>query len=185
MRRLILFSTAVAVLSLTPLSANSAEAAKAAQFISGTAATIPVNIDGSLDATNPSELQFHYGMSVFTVPYDTITNTQISDAAGHHLWKVPVKLGKSSRLLTISYRNGEKISAVTFKASAGSVASLRAVIEQRRAPAPAAQTAKAQPKTAGEEDWWGDHYWRTTHNRDKWPSPQQTDTTVAPSGTKD
>ncbi len=189
MRRLILFSTAVlTVLLVTPQPADSAENAKSVQFISGTASTIPLNIEGSLDATSPSELRFNYGMSAFTLPYEKITGTQVSDTSGRHLWKVPVpKMGKSSRFLTIAYRNGENATALlTFKGSAGSVASLRDAIDQRRTPAPAPETAKTQAKEPVQDDWWGDRYWRTNRNRDKWPSTQeQTGGPVVATGTKD
>jgi hypothetical protein len=84
-----------------------------------------------------------------------------------------VMRSKNPRLLTITYREGEKGSGMlTFRAPASAVAVVRSKIEQQlHNPGPAAVRAgQTAAKSATGEDWWGDSYWRTNRNHSKWPS---------------
>jgi hypothetical protein len=189
MPRFVLIAAAVlSTAMLTMPSVKSSEVQKPAEFVSGTVTSIPTGTAGSLDTTSHTELQFRYRGSVFSVPYQKITNTATSAPGSKHLWKVPVpKIGKSARLLTISYRNRDDATAsVTFKASASNVSSLVSTIDERKAPGPDLATLKTREAAAAkiaEEEWWGNRYWRTLRNRSKWPQPA--DSQPAPAGTKE
>src|SRR5258708_5203074 len=187
MPRFVLIAAAVLTTALlTTSSVQSSEVQKPAEFVSGTAATIPAHTAGSLDTASPAQLKFHYRGSVFSVPHQKITSPHAAETAGRHIWRVPVpKVGKSPRLLTISYRNTENSTAMlTFKASAGAVSSLVDTINERRQLAPDPATLKTREATAAkiaEEEWWGNRYWRTLHNKSKWSQPS--DSQGAPAGT--
>jgi hypothetical protein len=189
MPRFVLIAAAVfstALVTIPPV--KSSETQKPAEFVSGTVTSIPARTAGSLDTASHADLQFHYRGTVFSVPYRKITSTQTADPAGWHIWRVPVpKLGKSARLLTISYRNADDSTAmVTFKASAGIVSSLVNVIDERRETAPDLASLKTRDAAAAklaDEEWWGNRYWRTQRNKAKWP--QASDSQGAPSGTKE
>jgi hypothetical protein len=141
----------------------SAGTAKTAEFVSGSEKSIPANTLGSLDVDNPTELRFHYGQTVFALPYQKITGTEVVEPNGRHLWKVKVPpIGKSSRFLTITYKEGETSRMMTFKAPTNQVSHLVSTIDERRKPNDLAKSS---------EDWWGDKVWRTTRNKSKWPSP--------------
>ena len=156
---------AAVVLIMPP--AISAGTAKNAEFVSGTEKTIPANTLGSLDVESSTELRFHYGQSVFALPYQNITNTEVVEPNARHLWKVPMpKVGKSSRFLTITYKEGETSRMMTFKAPTTEVSNLVTTIDERRKD-PKEVAAKAA-KTAN--DWWGDRYWKTNRNKQKWPN---------------
>jgi hypothetical protein len=119
-------------------------------------------------------LRFRYGKSVFALPYQQITNTQVVEPDGKHLWKVPVPtLGKGSRLLTITFKDGDESRMLTFKAPAYTVSHLLSTIDDRRqTPKTASVSASASAKasvTETPEVWWGDRYWRTNRNKAKWP----------------
>ena len=171
----------------------------AVQFVSGTTKAIPGNTSGSLDTAGSTDLVFHYGKSVFTLPYKSITYTEVTEPVGKHLLHVPVpKVGKGARYLNISYSEGGSSRMVTFKASATLVRSLEGTINERRngpqqaklttqpvaqqTVAAAAGSSKGSVKTDG-ESWWGDKYWRTNRNKNKWPEVP-TDSPSTAAGTK-
>src|ERR1700758_4097404 len=105
MRRSVLIS---AVLAFVTPSMTLARTSTTVEFVSGNVKSIPANTTGSMDTASPSDLTFHFGKSVFSLPYQTITNTEVTEPTGHHLWRVPVpKLGKNARFLNITYREGE------------------------------------------------------------------------------
>jgi hypothetical protein len=181
MRLSLLTATLLGAVVLIMPPAISAGTVRNAEFVSGTLTTIPANTVGSLDVDNSTELTFHYGQSVFTLPFQNITNTQVVEPNGRHLWKVPVpKLGRSSRFLTITYSEGDKSRMLTFKASTDDVTDMVGTINQRRKD-PKGASAKAS-KT--EEDWWGDRYWRTNRNKAKWPNGDADPQGVPAAGTK-
>jgi hypothetical protein len=178
---------AAAVLStalVTMPTVKSGELQRPAEFISGSVTSIPAGTAGTLDTSSHTELQFRYRGSVFSVPYQKITNTETAGVGSKHLWKVPVPMiGKSARFLTIAYRTADDSAAtVTFKAPAPIVSSLVSTIDERKAPEvePAPLKTREAAKLA-EEQWWGNRYWRTLNNKSKWPQPA--DSQGAPSGT--
>jgi hypothetical protein len=141
----------------------SAGTAKNAEFVSGSEKSIPANTLGSLDVDSSTELRFHYGQALFALPYQKITGTEVVEPNGRHLWKMKVPpIGKSSRFLTITYKDGETSRMMTFKAPTTQVSNLVSVIDERRKPKDLAKSA---------DDWWGDKVWRTTRNKSKWPNP--------------
>jgi len=187
MPRFILVAAAVLSTALVTMpSVKSANFQGPAEFISGSMTSIPAGTSGSLDTSSHTELQFRYHGSVFSVPYQRITDTETVSAGGRHLWKVPVpSLGKSARLLTIAYRTADDSPAtITFKAPAPIVSTLVSTIDERKAPEqqPSPLKMREAAKQA-EEVWWGNRYWRTLNNKSKWP--QLADSQSAPSGTKE
>lgn len=182
MRRLFVIATAVALLMSPTMLARTATTA---EFVSGTVKSIPANTTGSLDAGSSSELSFHYGKSVFSLPYRNITSTEVTEPTGHHIWKVPVpKLGKSPRFLNITYKDGDSSRMLTFKAPASAVTALvHAIDDRRREPQTAA--AKAAAIKTDTEAWWGDRYWRTSRNKQKWPDVPAENSPGVPAGTKE
>jgi hypothetical protein len=122
----------VTVAVLTPLVGLAGTAAKA-EFVTGTVKSIPANTSGSLDAGSSTELRFRYGKSVFSLPYKDITDAEVTEPVGKHLWKMPVpKVGKGSRFLNISYQDGSESRMLTFKAPAKTVTGLANAINDRR-----------------------------------------------------
>jgi hypothetical protein len=160
MRRSLFIAAAFAMLAPTMTLAGTATTA---EFVSGTVKSIPANTAGSLDTGSSTELRFRYRKAVFSLPYKNITNTQVTEPVGKHLWKVPVpKVGKSARYLNISYREGNDSRMLTFRAPTGAMKDLVSTIEARRkdpqtiaatevAPAPvtppAAAVATSKPPT--------------------------------------
>ena len=179
MRRSLFISVTIALLAPT---LTLAVPAGSVEFVSGTVKAIPANTAGTLDARSASELSFHYGKSVLSVPYSAITSTEVTEPSSHHIWRVPVpKIGKSERFLNITYREGDKSRMLTFKAPTATVKELvNAIYERRKDPKADtdAATLAARPSVKTDtEAWWGDRYWRTNRNKSKWPQvPGETST---------
>ena len=187
MRRSLLLIVLTATVALMTPAAIHAASPNTALLVGGTVKGIPANSVGSLDVTNSSELRFHYGKSVFALPYQQITNTQVVEPDGRHLWKVPVPtLGKGSRLLTITFKDGDASRMLTFKAPAHTVSQLVSAIDDRReTPKTASASASAKASvTQTPEVWWGDRYWKTNRNKAKWPTPES-ETQGVPTATKE
>lgn len=145
MRRFWFITATVALLMpITTLAGT----ATTAEFVSGTVKSIPANTTGSLDLGSSTELRFRYGKSVFSLPYTNITQTEVLEPVGKHLWRVPVpKMGKGARFLNISYRDGDNSRMLTFRASTSAVTGLVSTINERRKdPRTAAATAPAPPR---------------------------------------
>src|SRR3984893_13181386 len=172
MRRSLLLIVLTATVALLTPAAIYAASPNTALLVGGTVKGIPANSVGSLDVTNSTELRFRYGKSVFALPYQEITNTEVVEPAGRHLLGVPVPtLGKGSRLLNITFKEGDDTRMLTFKAPARTVSNLVSTIDDRRQ-GPKASSASASAKgsvTQTPEVWWGDKYWRTNRNKAKWP----------------
>ena len=174
------------LLSALLVSSSFAGTGAPAEYVSGTVKTIPANTNGALDAG--SELTFRYGKSVFTLPYEKITNTEITEPSAHHLWKVPVPkvVGRGERLLNISYRDGGDSRLVTFKGSANALKEVVDTIDAHRKESQALSFTPRPPAKPVVEDWWGDKYWRTTRNKNKWPEiPQDNAAPGVPAGSKE
>ena len=155
------------------------------EYVGGTVKSIPVYSAGSLNLDDARELSFTYGQSVYKLPYEQITGTQItkSERGGHHLFgKIPVPSipGKKKETLSISYKDpAGPIGNLNFELSAHQAAEAREAITGK----------KAAPKTAvasQPEEWWGDRYWKTNRNRVTWEGTAQTTPPAQPppGGTK-
>ena len=185
MRRFLLLSAFAVV--LTPVIMWAGTGAPA-EYVGGTVKSIPANTNGALDASNGPDLLFKYGKTVFSVPYQKITDTQITEPDGHHLWKVPVPkiIGRGERLLNITYRDGDNTRMLTFKGSASSFKEIVDTIDgHRKDTQPVAAFTARPPAKPVVEDWWGDKYWRTTRNKAKWPQIPQDNAPGVPGGSKE
>ncbi len=58
------------------------------QYVGGTVKSIPVNSAGWFNFDDAKELRFHYNGSVYRLPYDQITSTEIEKADVKHVMHV-------------------------------------------------------------------------------------------------
>ena len=88
--RQLVFSTLIFAL-LPPFLLSGA--ASAVEYVGGTVKSIPANSTGAFNFDDAKELRFNYGGSVYALPYEQITSTDIGRVKGesHHiLRKIPV-----------------------------------------------------------------------------------------------
>jgi hypothetical protein len=171
-------------------------ATDAVQYVGGTVKSIPVNTAGSFNFDDAKEFRFSYNGSVYRLPYEQITGTDIEKADIRRVWHVfpAVSPIASHRMQTL---------VVNYTDAAGATGTLNfELMSYKAVDAQETIAAKKNPASAkGAElagDWWGDRYWKTNRNKALWDArdaqnaqASQTATAVpaqpgqlAPGGTK-
>jgi hypothetical protein len=160
-RQFLISTIALAILPPAVLRASDS-----AEYIGGSVKAIPMNSIGFLNTDDTKVLRFNYGQSVYKLPYEQITGTEITKGDTKHvLKKIPVPtFGRKKETLTIRY-----------KEPAGASGTLEFLLEGRVATAVQDSIAeqKATPQAVSSE-WWGDRYWKTNSNKAAWEAPAQT-----------
>ena len=164
--------TAATLLAYPVIPVSGASTSVEAQYVGGTAKTIPANTYGTLNLQDSKELQFHYGTSVYRVAYDQITGSEILAGEGRHLFgRVPVPN-------FVPWKKRETFS-ISFHDSTGATGTLNFEVTSKAGSSAqsllAARTEKHSGETAvaGDDDWWGDKWWKTNRNHDTWGSEKQ------------
>jgi len=157
-----------------------------AEYVYGTVKTIPTNTAGSLDLTDPSELQFQYGDLKYKLPYRQIKSFHFSQAKTAqrtivHLPvpKLPLPFHSHEQMLDVSFFEKDgRVGTVSFRLTGKNLNSAEWMLTER------IRVDKQMAQNAGRaklpESWWGDKYWKTNRNRPGW-----SDGTAEPVGTKE
>ena len=153
------------VFALVP-SALLCDAATKVEYVGGTVQSIPANAVGSLNFDNPRDLQFNYSGSVYKLPYEQITSTDLTRTELRRIHKVPVPAlfpNRWKNTLTISYKDSAGTTGtVKFVMPMADAVNAREAIADRKAP-PGETSA-----TSRDNQWWGDQYWKTNRNKPVW-----------------
>ena len=170
------------VFALIPAALLAASAPPKVEYVGGTVQSIPANAVGSLNFDDTRELQFNYSGSVYKLPYEQITNTEITRAELRRVHRIPVPALLPNRwkeTLTISYKDATGTTGtVKFVMPTAEALNARQMIADKKAPA--GETSA----TAQDNQWWGDKYWKTNRNKTTWDNQtrqaNQSATTVPP-----
>ena len=160
--RQLLFSTLVFAL-LPPFVLRGA--AIGVEYVGGTVKAIPANSTGSFNFDDAKEMRFNYGGSVFALPYEQITGTEITKPELHHvLRKIPVPSFS---------RDPKEMLTITYKDAAGSTGTLSFGLTATQANHTCDSIANKKAAIAAEaearsSDWWGDKFWKTNRNKGTW-----------------
>ncbi len=138
-------------------------AAETAQYVGGTVKSIPVNSAGALNFDDSKELRFNYSGSVYSLPYENITSTELDKAETRHLLgKIPMPaLFHPKEVLSINYKDAAGAAgSVNFEVSAFEAQYIQSTIQDK----------KDAPKIAADPngEWFIDKYWKTTRNQGQW-----------------
>ena len=140
-------------------------ASDAVQYVGGTVKSIPVNSGGVFHFEDAKEFRFTYNGSVFALPYDQITSTEIEKADVRRVMHVfpamsPIASHRKQTLV-INYTDATGAAGtLNFE-----LAAYRALDAQENIAAKRSPVAAANPATA---EWWGDKYWKTARNKAVW-----------------
>jgi hypothetical protein len=139
-------------------------ASNTVQYVGGTVKSIPVNSAGWFNFDDAKEFRFNYNESVFRLPYDQITSTEIEKADVKHVMRViPAE--------SLIFTHRKRTLVVNYKDATGATGTLNFELAAYRA-ADAQETilAKKTPPPAGivEPAWWGDKIWKTARNKAAW-----------------
>ena len=177
-RRQFLFSTLI--FALVP-PAVLCGASNTIEYVSGTEKSIPANSVGSFNFDSSKEMWFTYSASVYKLPYEQITSTDIAKGETHHvLRKIPVPSlmpGHKKETLTINYKDATGATgSLSFVLTASNAAAAQETIASKKA----APQATATQST----EWWGDKIWKTNRNKAAWDaqSAQNAPAAQSPAG---
>lgn len=164
-----------ATLCLALITAATVYAAEA-EYLGGTAKSIPLNLTGRLDLSDPNDLIFAYGKGVYRLPFERIKSYQWdhSKGTGRRVFgRVPIPhlpWGKQEEILSLSFRvDGNTIGVLNFQLSGKDLPSAEWALNSRMEEPES--TARAGRVKLG-ESWWGDKYWRTNRNVATWPAAE-------------
>lgn len=140
-----------------------------AEYLGGTVKSIPKNMTGQLDLTDPSNLVFTYSKGTYRLPFENIKNFDITPAKSRQhrsglLRHVPVPRlpwSQQVELLNLSFRGEDHASEViSFKLTGKDLATTEWALKSRLEEPRESNTAASRAKLS--ESWWGDRFWRTT-----------------------
>ncbi len=142
-------------------------ASDSVQYVGGTVKSIPVNSAGTFSFEDAKEFRFTYNGSVFKLPYDKITSTEIEKADVRRVMHVfpamsPIASHRKQTLV-INYTDASgSAGTVNFELAAYKAADAQATIAAKRSPISPATAAAAS------NAWWGDSVWKTQRNQSTW-----------------
>jgi hypothetical protein len=142
-------------------------ASDSVQYVGGTVKSIPVNSPGTFNFEDAKEFRFTYSGSVFKLPYDRITSTEIERADVRRVMHVfpamsPIASHRKQTLV-INYTDAAGAAGtVNFELAAYRAVDAQGTIAAKRSPiSPAAAAAASNA-------WWGDSVWKTKRNQTTW-----------------
>lgn len=142
-------------------------ASNTVQYVGGTVKSIPVNSTGSFSFEDAKEFRFVYNGSVYKLPYDQITSTDIEKADIRRVWHVfpamsPIASHRKQTLV-VNYTDASGATgSLNFELMAYRATEAQETIAAKRSPITPAAAAAAS------NEWWGDKYWKTKRNQAQW-----------------
>jgi len=153
--------------------ATKGTASERVSYIEGTQKGLAPHTPGTLQMSDSKAMVFQYGKGSLSVPYNNILSTEVGPTRGkdagpaYKVWNVHKRFGDKTRYLTIYYsENGTKnklVFELADKAATLTVAQIDIAQGKRQ--------GSVQATTNNDELWWGDKYWKTGRNAEKWNKP--------------
>jgi len=147
------------------------------QYVGGSVKSIPVNSVGKFSFDDAKEFRFTYNGSVYKLPYDQITGTDVEKADTRRvLHIIPV--------IQPIARNRKQTLVINYSDATGATGTLNfELMAYRAVEAQETIAAKKSPITpaaavAASNEWWGDKYWKTKRNQATWDA-QATQNAIA------
>jgi hypothetical protein len=142
-------------------------ASDSVQYVGGTVKSIPVNSPGTFNFEDAKEFRFTYNGSVFKLPYDRITSTEIEKADVRRVMHVfpamsPIASHRKQTLVINYTDTTGAAGTLNFELAAYRAVDAQETIAAKRSPISPAAAAAAS------NEWWGDKVWKTKRNQAAW-----------------
>ncbi len=137
------------------------------QYVGGTVKSIPVNTTGTFSFEDAKEFRFNYNGSVFKLPYDQITSTDIEKADVRRVLHVfpamsPIASHRKQTLV-INYTDAAGATGtVNFELAEYRAVDAQETLAAKKSPVPSYAAA------AKSNEWWGNSVWKTKRNQGAW-----------------
>lgn len=188
MKRLILLAV------LTSAAALAASRSETTTYVDGNITGVSPNSGGTLVFSDEKAMFFRTGLSNVAVPYSGISKVELGavketshDVPLYKVWALHKRFNGSNKtetqLLIVNFKNEEgEDKAMTLELAKPAVDTVLSTLETRTGKTFVARHAQPKTAAAGEaaqtknpDAWWGDDYWKTTRNADKWGKPSSKD----------
>jgi hypothetical protein len=147
-------------------------------YVDGNLTGISPNTGGTLAFPDDNTVTLRTGLSTVNIPYTGISHAELGavkqtshDAPLYKVWELHKRLGKTeTQLLIVNFKNdtGEEKS-MTLELAKSSAHTVLTTIQTHNG------TLASAGKPANSTDsWWGDSFWKTKANQDKWSKPTAT-----------
>lgn len=185
------------LITLAVLSSAAALAASQAEtttYVDGNLTGVAPNTGGTLLFSEDKAMYLRTGLSNVAVPYSGINKVELGavketshDVPLYKVWQLHKRFtgGNKSetQLLIVSFKNDDgEDKSMTLELDRASVRNVLATIDDRtgktwvekksetasRHKKPVTETAGTNTAKKDSSAWWGDDFWRTTRNTDKW-----------------
>lgn len=182
--------TSFAIFSLfTAALVSAAERPETTTYIDGNLPGVAVNTGGTLLFSDEASMTFRTGLANIVIPYAGVTKAELGavketshDIPLYKVWALRKRFGPKTRtqLLIVDFKNEENADKTMTLELSPTAASEVLETLQSRGPktlvvSNASGKTEASAKSKGASDsWWGDEYWKTTRNSDKWNKPTAT-----------
>ena len=144
-------------------------------YVDGNVAALKPNTGGTLVFSDDNAMTFRTGLAEVAIPYKGISKAEPgvtkqharSDAPLYKVWALPQHFRHTeTQLLTVQFKNDKgEDQTMTLELTKEGAGNVLATIEGHTEAGAAAQAAAAKAKANA---WWGDSFWKTTRNADKW-----------------
>lgn len=195
--------TSLAVLALLGCGAAWAGSrSETTTYVDGDLAGIKPDTGATLSLADDTGITLRTGLTTVSVPYSGVSHAELGavkesahDVPLYKVWALHKRFAHKAetQLLIVNFKNeaGEEKS-MTLELAKDSADGVLATIQDHAGnsvdtasatPAPEHKTrshrskteaASAKPAPADNDAWWGDRYWKTKNNQDKWSKPAGT-----------
>jgi hypothetical protein len=194
----------LAIPLLAAAAAFGAPQAETTTYVDGNLIGVSPNSGATLTYSGEKQMTLRTGLTNIDVPYENISHAELGavkeTSHGHKLFGR--RTTTQTQLLIVNFKNGEgEDKTMTLELAQPAAASVFSSIQSHQAapqqvatsetpaptPAPAQPVAKLKTRTKMEPkadaaaatpkssaDWWGDTWWKTSRNADKWTKPAST-----------
>ena len=181
-----------ALLAVFSMAAFAASHSETTTYVDGNVKGVSPNTGGTLVLSDEKTMVFRTGLANVEVPYEGISKVELGavketshDVPLYKVWQLHKRFSGGNKtetqLLIVGFKNGDgEEQSMTLELAEGAMKGVVSTLEQRTgksfgpekqaaktAPAKGASQAKNAPKNSNDA-WWGDDYWKTTRNTDKW-----------------
>ena len=183
--------TLLAVFSIAAFAASRSETTT---YVDGNVKGVSPNTGGTLVLSDEKAMFFRTGLANVEVPYEGISKVELGavketshDVPLYKVWALHKRFTGGNKtetqLLIVGYKNEEgEEQSMTLELAQPAMKGVVSTLEERTGksfapeqkdtasakPAKRAASKPANQAKTSSDAWWGDDYWKTTRNSDKW-----------------
>jgi hypothetical protein len=145
-------------------------------YVDGNLTGIAPNTGATLLFSGDAAMSLRAGATSVVVPYESIGKVELGvtkvhshDVPLYRVWSLHKRFtGKTrTQYLTVVFKDNGEDKTMTLELAQANASDVVATIQSHTSPGVVAARVATSANPAGSE-WWGDEYWKTTRNVDRW-----------------